>query len=325
MIPQIHVTSMLYNSLMSGKVTLVIPTHNEENIITRALSSLENQELGDLFVDVIVVPNGCVDQTEKVALEFVKKNPNLSWTIHSLKEGHRARALNYGISQAKTDIVMYLNPDCVLRPDSVVRMYNELTISQGLKCVGMFDEPDCRFCPPNTTLLKIHKCISYNKKISNKIIVGRFVAFKKENFPKFPEELHSEDTWLHLYSCQKYGYSSAKVIYDPSLLYLPYQNWVDFIRVESRYLEGTNQIFEYFPELEPIYKKIRELSEEEKLKIFGLLKNFCAANDIDLDFALKFKEVVMPLVAENSKIMRQISDTGKWEKTTHSLDIEGSS
>ncbi|MFH1769339.1 MAG: glycosyltransferase family 2 protein [Parcubacteria group bacterium] len=304
---------------MNNKATLIIPAHNEEDIILRALSSVESQELEDIPLSVIVIPNGCVDQTEKVAQKFDKKNPNITWEIHSLQEGHRAKALNYGISQADTDIVMYLNPDCIINSDAVVKMYKELVSSQELHVVGMFDEPDCLYCPPNTSLLKVQKLISYNKRLSNKIIVGRFIAFKKASFPPFPEMLHSEDTWLHLYACDKYGSGSTKILYEPSLLYLPYQNWVDFMRTESRYLEGTNQIFDYFPELEAVYHKIRELSEEEQLKVMELLKRFCETNDIELDFAMKFKEIVMPLVVENSRIMHQISKKGEWEETKHNL------
>ena len=91
------------------------------------------------------------------------------------------------------------------------------------------------------------------------------------------------------------------------------------MRVESRYLEGTNQIFKYFPDLEPIYRKVRETSDEERSKIFGLLKAFCETNDIGWDLTLKFKDVVMPLIAENSRIMHQITSKGEWEETKHSL------
>lgn len=174
---------------MINRITLIIPTHNEETVVTRALSTLEAQELGDIQLKVIVVPNGCVDKTVSIVKQFINKstNKNITWQVEELKNGHRTKALNHGISLATTDIVMYLNPDCILHPMAVAYMYNLLETNLALNYVGMLEEPDLSFLVSGTMLCKTIQLFWCNRKVAGTHPPsGRFIAFRKSIFPKFP-------------------------------------------------------------------------------------------------------------------------------------------
>lgn len=297
-------------------VTLIIPTHNEEKvIIDRVLTSLKNQNYNNLVIDCIIIPNGCTDKTTFNVQEFVSnvKIKNINWRVEELTEGHRTKAINYGISLSHTEIVMYLNPDCFLEPNAVVSMYDLIASLDNLNYVSMFGEPDLSFVPADTLLYKTLQLISYNKRVSNILLPeGRFVAFRKMIFPKFPE-IHSEDTWASLYSYNKYGPDSIKVLMNPILKYIPYTNWIDFMKVESRYLEGTQEVYEKFSGFREINSKRiadNKISDEKRL---GLIAEFCNNNNIDFKFALNFKDVIFPLVRENAQLVKQIDKAGTWQ------------
>jgi hypothetical protein len=103
------------------------------------------------------------------------------------------------------------------------------------------------------------------------------------------------------------------VVKDQTVKYIPYKNWVDFMRVESRYFEGTYEVYSKFPDLkEADNKRISEnkISDERKIELFT---PFCQENQIDPKFVLELKDIIMPLVIENTRLMRQISNKGTWE------------
>ncbi|MBD3366056.1 glycosyltransferase [candidate division WWE3 bacterium] len=297
-------------------ITLIVPTHNEQDLICeRSLKTLSQQELGDLRLKVLVIPNGCQDATAKNARNFISKQSkkNISWQVEELELGHRTKSLNYGISLAETDIVMYLNPDCILEPNAIKTMYDCITGSDKLNYVGMLEEPDLSFLKEGTMLYKTIQLLAYNRKISGTHPPsGRFIAFRKEIFPKFPE-IHSEDTWASLYTYKEYGPESLKVFMGQTVKFIPYTNWIDFMKVGSRYMEGTYEVFERFPGYEEVDKKRAAEGKLDDETRMSLIADFCTKNDIDMEFVQNIKNVIFPLVVENTKLVRQLSDSGTWE------------
>ena len=199
------------------RVSLIIPTHNEENIIHRSLNSLINQNINKIDnLEVIVVPNGCIDNTEKVVRDFIKINEDfktVTWKVFPLNDGHRNRALNHGIQESSGEILMYLNPDCVLHKDSLQSVLSEFNQDPNLKVVGIFGKEDLTGMDKETLLYKTIMVLDhYREVVGTALPEGRFIAFKKGAFPNFPNNIHSEDTWISLYSYEKYGEDSIKVL-----------------------------------------------------------------------------------------------------------------
>lgn len=68
--------------------------------------------------EVIVVPNGCTDGTERV-LEGIK---NDTLRVFSLKEAHVSKARNYGAKKAEGDLLLFLDADTLLPSDALQKV-----------------------------------------------------------------------------------------------------------------------------------------------------------------------------------------------------------
>jgi peptidoglycan/xylan/chitin deacetylase (PgdA/CDA1 family)/spore germination protein YaaH/GT2 family glycosyltransferase len=92
----------------SLSMTVVIPAHNEERVISKTLSAVN--QLRRQPLEVIVVDDGSTDRTAEIARYF-------GVTVLSQRRAGKATALNAAISRARGDIVVILDADTVLRPD----------------------------------------------------------------------------------------------------------------------------------------------------------------------------------------------------------------
>ncbi|PAV24503.1 hypothetical protein CF392_15895 [Tamilnaduibacter salinus] len=92
------------NSLMCS---IIIPALNEEKHIKECLESITNQTLQRFFYEVIVVDNGSSDATTEIAQEYADE-------VHINVKGKVGAVRNYGAKIAKTDILVFLDSDCVL-------------------------------------------------------------------------------------------------------------------------------------------------------------------------------------------------------------------
>ena len=57
------------------KLTVIVPTYNVEDYISRCLDSLLNQD--DIEIEIIVVNDGSTDNTHKIINEYQKKYDNI--------------------------------------------------------------------------------------------------------------------------------------------------------------------------------------------------------------------------------------------------------
>lgn len=100
-------------------VTVVIPAYNEELSIVRCLESVRLTKYPKL--QVIVHNDMSTDNTVKLIRAYQKKYP--SFDLRLVNRRHRAGkagGVNYCLQKyAKSDLVMTLDADCVLRPDAI--------------------------------------------------------------------------------------------------------------------------------------------------------------------------------------------------------------
>jgi glycosyltransferase involved in cell wall biosynthesis len=101
---------------MKPYFSIIIPAHNEERYISNTLKSIKKQIYQDY--EIIVVANGCKDQTEKV----VKKNINEKIRLFSLPKAHVSLARNHGAEKAQGDVLLFLDADTTLEKDSLKKI-----------------------------------------------------------------------------------------------------------------------------------------------------------------------------------------------------------
>src|SRR5437899_3833795 len=108
-------------------VTVLIPAHNEENVIVQTVSSVLLSDYPDLHI--IVVNDGSADKTGEL-LDANFSRESCVRIIHQVNRG-KAAALNVAMSQAKTEIVVTIDADTEIEPDAIrklVRRFSDSTV-----------------------------------------------------------------------------------------------------------------------------------------------------------------------------------------------------
>ena len=91
------------------KYSIVIPTYNGEKRILTTLSSLKEQTYSN--IEIIVINDGSIDNTESVILKFKKDNPKLDIKYQRIENSGPSKARNVGISLASGDYICFLDSD----------------------------------------------------------------------------------------------------------------------------------------------------------------------------------------------------------------------
>jgi len=70
---------------MNPKVSVIIPTYNRANLLSRAIKSVLNQTFQDF--ELIIVDDGSVDNTREVVEEFQKEDLRIKHIYQENSEG----------------------------------------------------------------------------------------------------------------------------------------------------------------------------------------------------------------------------------------------
>jgi len=117
--------------IMSCSLSIVIVSFNSIKFLNNCLVSIFANTNG-LALDVIVVDNNSSDGTEKKISEkyqnitLIKKHKNLGF----------AKACNQGLKVATGDYLLFLNPDTVIKKDTLVRSIKFLHSNPGIGLIG---------------------------------------------------------------------------------------------------------------------------------------------------------------------------------------------
>jgi len=103
------------------KITIIIPTYNEEDVISECLHSLEIQSFTDF--EVIVIDDGSTDKTLRVLSELRIKNRmhRNACELRILKQEHRGAGAgrNLGAMHAIGEILVFVDSDMTFDQDFI--------------------------------------------------------------------------------------------------------------------------------------------------------------------------------------------------------------
>ena len=96
------------------KVSVIIPMHNAEKTIKRALDSLMNQSYAN--IEVVVVNNNSTDKSINIAKTYLNK---LELKLLNEKNSGPSYARNNGIENSSGEYIMFLDADDYFEKDMV--------------------------------------------------------------------------------------------------------------------------------------------------------------------------------------------------------------
>jgi glycosyltransferase involved in cell wall biosynthesis len=116
--------------------TIVIPAYNEEKRIWKMLTSyLEYfKPIYGERLQLLVVLNGCRDNTLEVVKKFAQNNQNLTY-LDIKKPIGKGGAIIEGLKQVRTEFVGYSDADGSTRPEIFHRLMAVLELTPSLDCV----------------------------------------------------------------------------------------------------------------------------------------------------------------------------------------------
>ena len=192
------------------KISVVVPTYNEEKGLEKFLKQFKNQTLSRNEFELIIVDGDSSDNTRQIAEKYAD-------TVIIQKSKGVGGARNDGVEIAKAEIVPTTDADIVLAPFWLERIVDHFTNDKDLVLLFGANHP--------ITENKVIRFFSYIKKIIN-IVFAKFkiaylaegpnTAFRKEPFLEvggYDVELPIMDDTEITSRMRKVG----KIVYDHSL------------------------------------------------------------------------------------------------------------
>ncbi|GHH99683.1 glycosyltransferase [Neobacillus kokaensis] len=99
-------------------VSVIIAAYNEEKVIGRTIESILKSDYPNL--EIIVVDDGSKDQTSLVVSRKYQANKKV-FLFHK-ENGGKATAINLGVRKAKGDILVAIDADTIIPPDSISKL-----------------------------------------------------------------------------------------------------------------------------------------------------------------------------------------------------------
>lgn len=103
---------------MKPLISVIIPAHNEERYIGDSLDALRRQTYR--YFEVLVVANGCTDQTVAAARDRSDR-------VIDLPARGLGKARNTGAAKARGDMLLFLDADTCLSPQSLAIIARDFT------------------------------------------------------------------------------------------------------------------------------------------------------------------------------------------------------
>lgn len=105
-----------------SSLTVIIPAHNEEKYIKEAIDSVIAADFNG-SKEIIIVDDGSIDSTAKLASQYTSKNIKLIRTKHSGKSASINRALKI----ARGELIAIVDADSIIHKDALAEMADELS------------------------------------------------------------------------------------------------------------------------------------------------------------------------------------------------------
>ena len=183
------------------KISIIVPTYNEGNVIHVKLKNLLSISYPEHLSEIIVVDSGSTDDTRKAVMEFEKK-------VILLKQKKRlgkTNALNFALQKATGEIIIINDANSEFQPSSIDKIIQKFDEKTGAVMPRLI--PTGRFLFWDKLFFGVHHL--YKKLESNSdsvfMVSGKLFAFRKVLVCKINEEIAADDLEIAM-SIRKRGY-----------------------------------------------------------------------------------------------------------------------
>ena len=113
------------------KLSIIIVNYNTSHFISQTIRSIKNSNL-NIDYEIIIVDNNSNDQS----IDFIKKQFTQVKLIENPFNYGFSKAVNIGVSDAEGELILILNPDTILKKDTISELYQTLLNDSNIGVVG---------------------------------------------------------------------------------------------------------------------------------------------------------------------------------------------
>ena len=245
-------------------VTILIPAHNEDKVITHTVQAMLALDYPPDRLDILVINDGSTDKTEEIVSSFAKAGARVR--LYNVPKGEggkgKSRALNIGLRQTDAKFIAVYDADNTPEPSALKYLMAHLLLDQSLGAVlGKF-----RTINKNRNLLT--RFINIETLSFQSILqAGRWKMFKVATLPGtnliirrelldklngWDEEAITEDSELSIRIYME-GFRIKFVPYSVTFEQEP-ETWSVWIKQRTRWVQGNNYVAKKFLREVPAFK-----------------------------------------------------------------------
>jgi glycosyltransferase involved in cell wall biosynthesis len=219
-------------------ISIVVPAHNESSVIARTLSAWTGDS-GPDEIDVVVVCNGCTDNTASIARQF---GPMVR--VCESEVASKAYALNLGDQISRAFPRIYVDADIVISVRAIRTLARHL---EGGNVLAVAPTPEINLAGCSWLVRKYYGVRS-RLPSSHEGIGGSGVYALSEvgrkRFPQFPEII-ADDTYVRL----QFKPEERETLSSVKSMVFPPRTIPQLLAIRTRAYAGTVELDHQFPEL----------------------------------------------------------------------------
>jgi len=222
----------------SPRVTVILPTYNEEQVIWKRLENLLAVDYPSELMGVIVVDSASTDATVSIVKAFMSQHPELKMRILEEPErGGKAKAMNLALQAAGGEVIVTTDADTYWAPNALKAVLPYLRDPSVGAVTGMEvplnpDQSSATrsevayhgaYEPMRVGESKIHSTLVFN---------GELAAFKRRYLEKFDEVSGGDDMGAAISVAQR-GFRCLQIPEAKTYNYI-YYTWRGRVTVKLR-------------------------------------------------------------------------------------------
>ncbi|ODT66698.1 MAG: hypothetical protein ABS75_26900 [Pelagibacterium sp. SCN 63-23] len=226
-------------------LTVIVPASNEADLIASCIKAL----LLSTFAvsrnwQLIIVANGCQDDTATIARSFIAEaqNANIELQVLDLERGDKINAINEGEAHAKGEMRVYIDADVVVSPALLDQLVGALTAQKAVYATGTLN-----IAPPRTwttrTYARFWSRLPFVVDGAAGCGVFAVNGAGRARWAEFPPVI-SDDTFVRLH----FG-PSERVNVPAAFTWPMVEGLANLVRVRRRQDKGVQEIASRYPEL----------------------------------------------------------------------------
>lgn len=106
------------------EISVIVPVYNSERFLKKCLTSILEQTIINI-IDIIIVNDGSIDNSEEIILDFLKKYPD-NIKYYKQENGGPSSARNLGIKKSKTRYIGFVDSDDYIDRYMFEKMYDRI-------------------------------------------------------------------------------------------------------------------------------------------------------------------------------------------------------